>query len=117
MTAGLEKKNANWGETLTTVDNCHQRPFLIVAEQTSLVGGLQVACRWLVGAYWLPTACLPNGFGAALKWLWVALSGLCPGAGTPGKEQLEPRNTRNTRNRGHLARLGFPPNGCAVFSS
>ena len=32
MSAGLERKNALLGETLTKVDNCRQNPPLIVAE-------------------------------------------------------------------------------------
>jgi hypothetical protein len=34
LAAGLEKENAHWGKTLTKVDNCRQRPFLIVAEHS-----------------------------------------------------------------------------------
>jgi len=30
---------------------------------------------WPWGGYWVPTACLPNGFVVALMWLWVALGG------------------------------------------
>ena len=35
MSAGLEKKNALLGETLTKVDNCRQSPPLIVAEHST----------------------------------------------------------------------------------
>jgi len=30
-----------------------------------------VALEWLWGGYWLPTACLPNGFVVALRWLYT----------------------------------------------
>ena len=40
-------------------------------------GRMRVALEWLWGRNWLPTACLPNGFGVALRWLWVALPSAC----------------------------------------
>jgi hypothetical protein len=44
-------------------------------------GRIGVALGWLWVPNRLPTACLPNGFGVALIWPWVALPGL-GGVGT-----------------------------------
>jgi hypothetical protein len=46
-------------------------------------GSLGVALGWPWGGYWVPTACLPNGFGVALMspgvaWGWLWLPGADP---------------------------------------
>ncbi len=67
MPAGLEKKNAHWGERLTAVDNCHWLPFLIGAEHRWPWGGFEVAIPWL-----------STGFRVALGWLAGRMWRLCP---------------------------------------
>jgi hypothetical protein len=39
---------------------------------------MRVALRWLWVPNRLPTACLPNVFGEAMRWLWAALPRLWP---------------------------------------
>ena len=44
----------------------------------SHVGGLKVACGWLVGAYPLPSRWLVGGLDVALMWLWGGFGWLAP---------------------------------------